>query len=163
MSNRNYGSRLAHGFYLQCQVGAGATVNKCSYLRGPPQPSGTHTGSSLTGSSLAVHPRPGFASLPKARGEAREAAQGEQELLRMAVGTSVTAPRHTLRAERNSVSGLLAAMTQPSSRWSAKAPRLGFGITYWPGMPTGCAPEKQAKVRTLAVQAETKLVKKLDG
>lgn len=35
MSNRNYGSRLAHGFYLQCQVGAGATVNKCSYLRCP--------------------------------------------------------------------------------------------------------------------------------
>lgn len=128
MSNRNYGSRLAHGFYLQCQVVAGATVNKCSYLRGPAPAPGTHTGSSLTGSSLAVHPRPGSASLPKARGEAREAAQGEQELLRMAVGTSVTAPRHTHRAEKNSVSGLLAAMTQPSSRWSAKAPRLGFGI-----------------------------------
>lgn len=103
MSNRNYGSCLAHGFYLQCQVGAGATVNKCSYLRGPAPAPGTHTGSSLTGPSLAVRPRPGSASLPKARGEAREAAQGEQELLRMAVGTSVTAPRHTHRAEKNSV------------------------------------------------------------
>lgn len=46
----------------------------------------------------------------------------------MAVGTSVTAPRHTHQAEKNSVSALLAAMTQPSSRWSAKAPRLGFSI-----------------------------------
>lgn len=103
MSNRNYRSCLAHGFYLQCQVGVGATVNKCSYLSGPAQPSGTHTGSSLTGSSLAEHPRPGFVSLPKARGEAREAAQGEQELLCMAVGKSVTAPRHTPTGQKRTV------------------------------------------------------------
>lgn len=102
-------------------------------------------------------PRPGFTSLCLPNAEVRPVRQ-----LRVAVGTSMPARRHTHRPEKNSGSGLLAATPQPSSRWPAKSPKFGLGITNWPRMDTGVH-QKNRQRSGLSVQRETKPEKKVDG
>lgn len=86
-------------------------------------------------------------------------------MLLTVVGTSMAAARHIHRAEKNSVSSLLASSPQTISMSFAKSPppqvRVRHDTLAWDA--TGCAPEKEGKFRTFSGPRETKQQKGEDA